>query len=141
MINATSTNNTIGATSTVPHYLVISLASNVISGNAGNGIAIHGSSGNTVVANYIGTDLSGLVALGNAGNGILLDSGATQNTIGGTIPFVNPIVNNPRPQVPDSNLISANQGDGVLITGRGIHQHAGGQLHRHERHGQRGSGQ
>jgi hypothetical protein len=112
VINATSTNNTIGATSTVPPNLVISHASNVISGNAGNGIAIHGSSGNTVVANYIGTDLSGLVALGNAGNGILLDSGATQNTIGGIIPFVNS-----NKEVPESNLISGNQGDGVLITG------------------------
>ena len=112
VINSTSTGNTIGATATVAANTVISLASNVISGNHGNGIAIHGSSGNTIVANYIGTDVTGLVARGNGGSGILLDTGATQNTIGGIIPFVN--TSN---QVPDSNLISGNAGDGVLITG------------------------
>jgi parallel beta-helix repeat protein len=110
-INATSTSNTIGAATSVGSS-VLPLASNVISGNGLDGIAIHGSTGNTLIANYIGTDVSGKLPLGNGGNGITLDDGAQNNLIGGVIPFVNS-----NGAVPHSNLISGNSGDGVFITG------------------------
>jgi parallel beta-helix repeat protein len=109
VINANSSYNTIGATSTVADGSVISTASNVISGNGLNGIAVYNSSYNTIVANYIGTDATGLKAQGNGGSGILIDANSDDNTIGGTTPFVGTGV------VPSSNLISANHIDGILI--------------------------
>jgi trimeric autotransporter adhesin len=114
VINATSFDNVIGVTTTlVPNVgsNAISVASNVISGNHVNGIAIHGSSGNQIVANYIGTNVDGTVDRGNGENGIRLDGAARDNRIGGTIVF-----NDPNGLVPDSNLISGNRGNGVLIT-------------------------
>lgn len=112
-ITSASFHNTIGATSTLTGSSTnaISVASNVISSNRSDGIAIHGSSNNTIVANYIGTDASGLRDRGNRGNGIVIDDGATGNTIGGTIAF-----NNPGGLVPATNVISANSSNGVLIT-------------------------
>ncbi len=52
--------------------------------NSGFGIYIGGASGVTIAGNYIGTDVTGTVAQGNTGIGLLLDSGASNNTIGGT---------------------------------------------------------
>ena len=51
-VAATSSNNLIGLNSSGAAEAV----ANVISGNGGNGISFHNSSGNTVVANRIGTD-------------------------------------------------------------------------------------
>lgn len=88
---------------------------NVISGNRGNGITIAGGVGNTIAANYIGTDDTGTRALGNRGNGIELTLFAAGNLIGG----MESAGNNPtagtfvRP--PQGNLISGNQGSGVMI--------------------------
>jgi hypothetical protein len=100
---------------------------NVISFNNGNGISIHGSSGNILVANRIGTSADGNTAHGNFLAGIHITDGATNNTIGGTV-YVDAAtgqVNNPTgdkgtvPGVfvvpPLGNLISGNSGDGVLI--------------------------
>jgi hypothetical protein len=69
-------NNTIGGTADDP--------SNVISGNTGDGVEITGTSatGNVVAGDYIGTDITGTAAIAN-GVGVELDSGATDNTIGG----------------------------------------------------------
>ncbi|MBY0396756.1 MAG: right-handed parallel beta-helix repeat-containing protein, partial [Thermoleophilia bacterium] len=50
--------------------------SNVIAGNAGNGVGVYGSPGNRIAMNYIGTDATGTRALGNRQNGIRLTSGA-----------------------------------------------------------------
>ncbi len=108
-INPTSTNDTIGAASSVASGTVISTASNVISNNDQSGIAVLGSSGNSIVANYIGTDVTGLLPRGNGQNGILLDNDANQNTIGGAIAFGTPGL------VPASNLVSANAADGIRI--------------------------
>jgi parallel beta-helix repeat protein len=89
--------------------------SNVISGNAGNGIGIYGSNDNHIAMNYIGTDASGTLARGNGGNGILVTRGAARNRIGGQATGGN----NPTAGVfvrpPQGNLISANRGNGVLI--------------------------
>src|SRR5262249_25878052 len=82
---------------------------NVISGDGSDGVQIgdgssgDGSSGNVVAGDRIGTDLTGTAALGNSGQGVEIDSGDTDNTIGGAVSG-------------SGNLISAN-GGGVLITG------------------------
>ena len=77
-VYVTGSANTIGGTSAG--------ARNLLSGNAGYGVFITGSlaTGNVVAGNYVGTDLDGAVPQGNSFNGILLDSGASNNTIGGT---------------------------------------------------------
>jgi hypothetical protein len=60
---------------------------NVISANAGDGVAIYGASydavNNTVSGNYIGTDASGRIAAGNSTRGVYLGSRAKNNVIGG----------------------------------------------------------
>ena len=98
-INPTSANNTIGGAD--------SLERNFISGNNGNGITITGSSRNQILANYIGTDVSGTLARGNQGDGIELTAAAISNDIGGTT-------------LAAGNLISANGGCGLLITGQSL---------------------
>ena len=77
---------------------------NVISGNGLNGIWITdtGTTGNTVLGNFIGTDKTGAADLGNLNNGILIDSGASNNLIGGTVPSAR-------------NVISGNDSNGVAI--------------------------
>ena len=81
-------------------------AGNTISANAGYGVYIsdEGTVGNVVVGDYIGTDASGTHALGNGNDGVIIQSLATNNTIGGTNPA-------------DGNVISANDGYGVHVTG------------------------
>ncbi len=82
---------------------------NVISGNRMGGIQISaGGCGSfesraSIQGNYIGTDAAGTAALGNGGPGISIVR-ASQNTIGGLA-------------VPEGNLISANDGNGVEILG------------------------
>ena len=79
-ISNNASNNTIGGTTAG--------ARNVISGNGGFGIEIHGFSGsgatgNVIQGNFIGTDASGAVALGNTGDGVDTILLANGNTIGG----------------------------------------------------------
>ena len=100
---------------------------NVVSGNAGNGISLHGSSGNVIAANRIGTDASGKHAIANGGNGILLTAGSTGNEIGGTrfVDSATGKANNPTGNKgtttpvfvvpPDGNLVSGNAKNGILI--------------------------
>ncbi|MGE4078807.1 MAG: beta strand repeat-containing protein [Reyranella sp.] len=100
---------------------------NVISANGRNGIALHGSADNVIVANRIGTSFDGNTAMANGHNGILLTEGANGNTIGGTL-FVDTAtgqVNNPTGDKgtaaqtfivpPLGNLVSGNTADGILI--------------------------
>ena len=79
-------NNTIGGTTAA--------ARNIISDN-GAGILISGGTGNKVQSNYIGTDVTGTATdpdgipnngdeLGNLLNGVSIETGAANNTIGGT---------------------------------------------------------
>jgi len=83
---------------------------NIISGNSGNGVEIAGTpsgpqtSGNVIEGNYIGTDVTGGVAVANDDSGIMIDSGASDNTVGGTT-------------VGAGNLISGNKIVGVFIEG------------------------
>lgn len=77
--------NTIGGTSIA--------ARNVISGNNGHGVLIHGfqditmigTRNNVVQGNYIGLKADGSAALANNGSGVLISEGAPSNTIGGTV--------------------------------------------------------
>lgn len=79
-------------------------ARNVISGNSGNGIDLVDSTttGNQFLGNLIGTNLGGTKAIGN-NNGVFIN-GATGTILGGTA-------------FGSWNLISGNQGAGVVLTG------------------------
>ncbi len=102
LVNGAS-DNTVGGTTAA--------ARDVISGNVGNGVCLDGSgtTGNLVEGDYIGTDVTGSRALGNGdatngADGVLISDGASHNTVGGT-------------STGASNVISANAGSGVAITG------------------------
>lgn len=99
-INNTA-NNTIGGTD--------AKAGNVISGNAGSGVAIHGSgaTGNTVLGNRIGTTADGTGRLANELNGVAI-FGSPNNTIGGA-DHGDAVCNRA------CNLISGNKENGVFI--------------------------
>ena len=77
---------------------------NVISGNEGDGVLIHGTGtmSNTITSNLIGTDASGTAPLGNGGNGVNTVDGAMYNTVGGQT-------------LGEGNVIAANAKDGILI--------------------------
>lgn len=104
------------------------LTANVISGNAGSGVVVAGAAGVTVVASRIGTNPAGTAGIGNGGDGIEVTARATGTEIGGTA-YTDPATgasNNPTGSkgtvtpvfvVPAlGNQISANGGDGVLIS-------------------------
>jgi hypothetical protein len=80
---------------------------NLISGNKQYGIdlSVSGTSGNLVEGNLIGTNPAGSAALANE-YGVFIDSGASGNTIGGTVSAA-------------GNLISGNAFDGVHLEGSG----------------------
>ncbi len=76
-------------------------AGNIISGNAGDAIAVSEASGTVIEGNKIGTDITGTVAIGNTGDGVDL-VGASDTTVGGT-------------DAGDANVIENNTGDGVYV--------------------------
>ncbi len=80
---------------------------NVISGNPLFGVVLSdaGTTGNLVEGNFIGTNKDGASVLYNI-TGVLIESGASANVIGGTVPLAH-------------NVISGNKLFGVLITGTG----------------------
>jgi CSLREA domain-containing protein len=75
---------------------------NVISANGTNGIQFVSTGASTVQGNYIGTDVSGTLDRGNAGSGI--NSSGFSKNIGGT-------------EAGAGNLISGNDGHGILLSG------------------------
>ncbi len=99
-IFGSSTSNTIGGTA--------ASAGNVISGNDGDGVVIFGTgtSQNVIAGNNVGTDSSGTLAVGNTAQGIEVDSGATDNTIGGAV-------------AGSGNVVSGNDACGLYIVGSG----------------------
>jgi titin len=96
-----ATGNTVGGTSAG--------SQNVISANGGNGVSVSGSGtdNNVVEGNYIGVNGSGGYAnVGNGGYGVLVQTGASNNTIGGM-------------SLGARNVISGNYGSGVIISSIG----------------------
>ncbi len=83
-------------------------ASNVIAQNQGSGVSLfgQGTNNNLIEGNDIGTNTGSSPGLANGSVGVEIDSGAQNNTFGGTT----------RPQ---GNLISGNQSSGVVISGSG----------------------
>ncbi|MBI2432645.1 MAG: immunoglobulin domain-containing protein, partial [Candidatus Hydrogenedentes bacterium] len=81
---------------------------NIISGNTGNGIEIHGfgTSANTLTGNYIGVNSAGTSPLPNGGSGVSVYEAATTNQIGDNTS-------------PLRNVISGNANVGVLIKDSG----------------------
>jgi parallel beta-helix repeat protein len=122
-VASTSNDNLIGSNPDAASGVV----SNVISSNAGSGIELDGSAGNTLVNNYVGTDPTGTVAIANGGNGIWVTGGSSDNTIGGTAytDTTTGAVNDPTGSEntatpvfvvpPLGNLVSGNSGNGILI--------------------------
>ncbi len=82
---------------------------NVISGNLGNGILLRGSNivNDVVEGNFIGVDATGTNALPNSVGGVTIDTSSHSNVIGGTVAGAR-------------NIISGNQGNGVLLRGIGV---------------------
>ncbi len=96
---------------------------NVVSGNAGSGISISGSSSsnNVIVNNRIGTDATGTLDRGNGLHGIEIADGAQTTTIG----------IDERTSIYDAfegNLISGNDGSGILISSAGFVTIAGNRI-------------
>ena len=93
------------------------LERNVISGNSLWGVSLDTgilqnpvTTGNVIAGNYIGTNASGTAALGNGTYGVEILAGASNNWIG-----VNPVYG---PESADQrNVISGNDGSGVVING------------------------
>jgi parallel beta-helix repeat protein len=99
----------IGGTSGNPFFFNLG---NVISGNGGNGIYLHGSSPSTMQRNLIGTNAAGTAVLGNTANGIYIhreEAITSEHLIGSSTSASN------------GNTISgngggaANDGDGIKI--------------------------
>ncbi len=80
-VSSTSSNDLIGLNPTGASGVV----GNVISGNTGNGISLHGSSEDTIATNRIGTNPAGTSAIANGANGIWITAASSANEIGGTI--------------------------------------------------------
>ena len=129
-----STGNTIGENPARRSGAV----SNVISGNAGNGITLSGSSANTVQDNRIGTGPAGRASMPNRYNGIAITGRSHANEIGGPA-FVDSATgqaNNPTGSKgtvtpvfvvpPLGNLISSNGLNGVLIDAGAAHNELNG---------------
>ncbi|MDX1430905.1 MAG: cadherin-like domain-containing protein, partial [Gammaproteobacteria bacterium] len=79
---------------------------NVIADSSFAGVVIHGSfaTGNEVLGNMIGTNLGGVADYGNDGDGVVISGGASNNTIGGSVPGAR-------------NVIVGSGFSGVYITG------------------------
>ena len=133
-VAGSSAGNTIGENLTRRSGAV----SNVISGNARNGITLSGSSANTVQDNRIGTGPAGRASMPNRDNGIAITGRSHANEIGGRA-FVDSATgqaNNPTGSKgtvtpvfvvpPLGNLISSNGLNGVLIDAGAGHNELNG---------------
>ncbi|RPI91576.1 MAG: right-handed parallel beta-helix repeat-containing protein, partial [Chloroflexi bacterium] len=95
---------------------------NLISGNAGAGLAISGmgTDHNTIVGNWIGTDVGGTLPISNGLYGVLISDGAAHNLIGGVYPGYQ--YSSPSGSVeihPGANIIAFSTWQGVWIADGG----------------------
>jgi hypothetical protein len=97
-VQITSSGNTIGGTAAG--------TGNVISGNSGGGVLLTGAgaSGNLVAGNDIGTNQAGTASLDNGVFDVKVDTGASDNTIGG---LTDDGSGNPAPGSAPGNVISS----------------------------------
>jgi titin len=102
-----ATANTVGGTVAGAGNVLSANGSGTVNCNGGLWILGAGTSGNLVEGNYIGTDKTGTAALGNKWTGLAVLAGATNNTIGGTVPG-------------SADVISANAAVGVEVQGAGV---------------------
>lgn len=81
---------------------------NYIAENTRSGILLTGvsTSENSIIGNMIGTNDSGTIAMGNGEHGIAISIGSQSNTVGGSLLSCDGKL---------GNLISGNDGDGILI--------------------------
>ena len=139
-IAPTSSNNRIGLNTAAASGVV----ANVISGNTGNGLSMHESSGNIVVDNRIGTNAAGSAPISNSGDGIWITTASHDNEIGG-IAYTDTAtgqINNPTgnkgtvPEVyvvpPLGNLVSGNGQNGIRIDIGSRNNVLKRQFHRHD---------
>ncbi len=114
LIDQGSTNDVVGGSGDSTGGNISGLG-NLISGNTGSGVMIEdqGTGAVAVTGNDIGTDASGVLALGNGGDGVTIEMAASNNFIGGVDTNVGGSL------AGLGNLISANTGNGILITGTG----------------------
>src|SRR5262249_32952229 len=70
------------------------------------GVDLNGGSNSTVQGNFIGTDVTGTIALPNPNVGVNLNSGVSDNFIGGLTAT---------PGTPPGNLIAGNGNDGLIL--------------------------
>jgi parallel beta-helix repeat protein len=92
---------------------------NIISGNTGYGVRLDGNA-NFVAGNYIGTDSSGILACPNSLGGVwLLDSDSNK---------VGMDSNNSAGEANEGNLISGNNGPGVVISSGALSMVAGNRI-------------
>ena len=98
LITAGADSNTIGGS--------LAEKGNVIGGMKQNGILIEGEGcdNNIIVGNYVGTDVTGTKPIPNKQDGIRLESGATNNRIGGALPG-------------EGNVFSGNLSSGIRLEG------------------------
>jgi len=98
LITAGADSNTIGGS--------LAEKRNVIGGMKQNGILIEGEGcdNNIIVGNYVGTDVTGTKPIPNKQDGIRLESGATNNRIGGALPG-------------EGNVFSGNLSSGIRLEG------------------------
>jgi hypothetical protein len=133
-LSSTSSSDVIGLNESGASGVV----ANVISGNGGNGISLHGSSNDIVAANRIGTDPTGTSAMPNAGSGIWITAASHDNEIGGT-EYVDTATGNTNDPTGDKgtvtpvfvvpplgNLLSGNGIDGVLIDNHSVNNELNG---------------
>ncbi|MEP7288421.1 MAG: hypothetical protein ABI947_21940 [Chloroflexota bacterium] len=101
---AGANHNTIGGTTAAER--------NIVSGNKITGIALSdiggtGTDYNIVQGNYVGTDITGTKAIPNSNSGFFIDSGSSNNIIGGTAAGA-------------GNIIAFNSGDGLTLVGSSL---------------------
>ena len=114
-----ATANTVGGTSAG--------AGNVISSN-NNGVDITGTgtTNNLVQGNKIGTDETGTINLGNTTDGVRVESGATDDTIGGTVAGAgNDIAFNGKGVVLAAAVPTSLDPTGISILGNSIYSNTG----------------
>jgi parallel beta-helix repeat protein len=101
-------NNPTGTKGTVTPVFVVPPLGNLVSGNAGTGIAINAGSRNNVLnGNFVGTTANGDARLGNGGDGVWIEDANHNSLIGCKF------VNNPFVYY---NVVSGNSGNGLRIT-------------------------